>query len=350
MAKKVVSNKGKKAVAKTTAAKAKPAAKKSATKKVMATSKTKSPSTASMTAREQVLFYQISTVEEMNRSSKETIVNKSEGFLEAILKTFFAAGFEVSEIDPVLAEEQLSNLPYGRFYIKLSHKNFSRLKGDKYVPEVFLSFSEDHDQVVISKFCLNFQKEGLTILMPANVKGNWTYRESTNKKAWYDIVQPAISNFLEKIPTLIRFIERTKAKVLNPKQANVIKLEIIRLFMAPQRINSRYMLWKETDRKAFLRKPVYENEANLFEAIVNVIAVFTANSISEEKEYLVYSYVDEKVYNDKNGKYAQEDIHTGKLAVPIPFNRRTYYIFSSVTEVVEQYIDQEVKVGVGFEV
>jgi len=296
------------------------------------------PRQLKLSASDQIRTYYTDCLQKLSgkKADKEAIVNESNGFFEANLKTLFCAGFEISEIDPSLDNAPLDKLGYGRFYIRLTHKNFQKLQGDKYEPGLFLSFSEDHDKAMIAKFCLHFKARDFSVLLPANIKGTWLYKSETNK-TWYNVCQEYISSFLEKIPALINFIEWTKSKQITKKESESVKREIVEMFMAPKRINDRRIIWKETQGATFYKKYIYSDESNLFEALINVVALFTARNRDNQKEYLEYTYAENSVYEEKNGKIANSDLSEGKLKVPINFDRRTYYIFSSVTKVAEEF-------------
>lgn len=307
-----------------------------------------------LNAANTIQMYQINTARDLvMKKKKEDIVNSSENFFEAVMKTLFVAGFELAELDPALSENKLGNLPYGNFFMRLTHKNFNKLGGAGYTPNLFLMITNDHNRIVVAKYCVHFATTDTTILMPANLRGDWNFNWNQKKKDWFLITQPKINAFLDKHPVLISFIEKMKARKIDDKESDAIKKDIATEFMNPSRINGRKLLWNKSDKKEFHHKPIFEKENNLFEAVANIVALFTAKggqegirrSISDRtgKEYIYYAYCMPEVWDKKNGKLADGDIMEGKIAVPVTFSRRTYFTYSNITESVTKYLDDNME-------
>lgn len=293
--------------------------------------------------------YQIETEKKLVQGkNKEAIVNSSSGYFESVLKTLFVAGFKIAELDPTLSLHALENLPYGNFFLRMTHTNLDKLGGDGYVPNLFLVITKDFDRSVIAKYCVYFAATETTMLMPANVRGNWNVVWNQVIPKWYSVNQPKIVDFLDRLPELVSFIERLKARKLDDELALNIKKDVASEFLIPPRINDMKFLWEKSDKSEFFHKPIYPKEKNLFEALANVVALFIAKSeqpgirqsISPRgrRPVLYYKYCDPSVWTKKNGKLAPSDIHQGKLSVPLPFGRRTYFAYSHITECVNKYL------------
>lgn len=287
---------------------------------------------------------QQNTIEMMRQQrTREAIINTGNNVLDTSLKILFSIGFTIAEIDESLFSAKIDSVKLDQYYVRLDHPNFSQLATDEYRPNLLITFRGDPRKALALSYCVYFPSQDAFFPLPAHKRADIVTNWQVATERIIPSIKKEIINFLNKIPAWSLLIEQYKERRLSDSEISTLKKQVTLEILSPARINQKKFLWPSDDTKnPFLATNMaYKDNKNLFNALMNILMVFSARKTIENKTRRIpvkFFACEEAVFEKKNGKLAEKDIFPMTVKFPISFTRRTSFAYSNIGDVAESLL------------